>query len=156
MMGYYPVGLNLKNKDILIVGAGPVAERKIKALLPFGARIRVVAPETTTRIARLAKNRTISLARRRYRPSDAGGMRLVIAATSDDAVNARVSKDAGKRGIWVNVVDDTKKCDFISTAIIRTRGIVISISTDGKRPIVSREFKKFLREKIGEFNFNRN
>ena len=152
---YYPVGLNIRNKYVLVVGAGRVAERKVRQLRSFGANVSVVAPQVSHYISRLSKEGAIKLFERRYRPTDIFGARLVIAATSDAKTNERVSADARKRNIFVNIVDRTALCDFISTAVVRRRGLVVSVSTDAKDPVLSKRFKDFLKRKIDEFSFSR-
>ncbi|MFV2033226.1 MAG: bifunctional precorrin-2 dehydrogenase/sirohydrochlorin ferrochelatase, partial [Gammaproteobacteria bacterium] len=42
-MKLLPLFLNIKNKPCLVVGAGPVAARKVELLLKAGASVRVVA-----------------------------------------------------------------------------------------------------------------
>lgn len=150
-MKYYPVGLNIRNKDVLVVGAGRVAERKVRQLRSFGANVSVVAPRVSRYIAWLSKDGAVKLSKRMYRPSDIDGARLVIAATSDPKTNEKVSVDARKRNIFVNVVDRSALCDYISPAVIRKKGLVISVSTEGKSPELSKRFKDFLKEKIDEF-----
>lgn len=154
-MRYYPVGLNLYGKAVLVVGAGRVAERKISSLLDYGARVKAVAPKATKRIRELSGDGKISLVGRGYRPSDLAGARLVVAATSDRKTNQKVYADARKRNIWVNVVDDKSLCDFISTAIIKKKGLVISVSSDGENPGFSKDFKEFLKGRIDEFDTSR-
>ena len=152
---YYPVGLNIRNKDVLVVGAGRVAERKVRQLRSFGANVSVVAPQVSRYISRLSKDNAIKLFERIYRPSDINGARLVIAATSDAKTNEKVSADAHKRNIFVNVVDRASHSDLISHAVIRKKGLVISVSTDGKYPVLSKRFKDFLKGKIDEFDAGR-
>jgi len=151
-MRYYPVGLNLRGKDALVVGAGKIAERKIKSLLGFGAQVKVVAPHANPAVQKLCDEGKISFSRKEYKTSDIKGARLLIAATSDKDVNRRVAADAKRKGIWANVVDDTKHCEFISMAMIKKNGIVISVSSDGKNPGLSKDFRIFLEKKIDEFN----
>lgn len=151
---YYPVGLNLVGKNVLVAGAGRVAEHKIKTLLSFGAHVGVVAPEATRRILVLARSKKIDYKKRAYRLADVKGKQLVIAATSDRRVNEQIAYQARKRNIWVNVVDQTAACEFISPAVIRRHGLVISVSTDGKNPRRSKQFKDFLKRKLNEFRFS--
>jgi precorrin-2 dehydrogenase/sirohydrochlorin ferrochelatase len=152
---YYPVGLNIRDKDVLVVGAGRVAERKVRQLRSFGAKVSVVAPQVSRYITRLSKDGAIKLFKRIYRPSDIFGARLVIAATSDAKTNEKISADAHKRNIFVNVVDCSSQSDFISSAVIRRKGLVISVSTDAKYPVLSKRFKDFLKGKIDEFDAGR-
>ncbi len=150
-MKYYPVGLDLNGKNVLVVGAGCVAERKVKTLLAFGARITLVAPEATPYLVRLHKARKIRFVKRVYRPSDIKEAGLVIAATSDKKVNAKVSEDSKKRGVWVNVVDAKGLSDFISLSFIRKEKAIIAIHTDGRDPKLSRDLKNYLKENWNEF-----
>lgn len=150
-MKYYPVGLHLKGKNVLVVGAGIVAERKVRTLRAFGARIQVVAPKATVYIKRLALQGRIRWFKRNYRSSDIKGSRLAIIATSERSVNERAAQDAKKRGVWVNVVDRTSACEFIAPAVIKRRGLVVSVSTDAKNPPLAKAFRDFLEERIDEF-----
>lgn len=154
-MRYYPVGLNLVRKRVVIIGGGRIAERKAKILLSFGASVKIVAPDLTQGISKLARGNKISAVKKRYVMGDLKGASLVIAATYDRSLNRKIGRDASRKGIWANVVDDTAACDFISTAVIRKHGLVIAISTGGKNPRLSKAFKGFLRGKLNEFNFNR-
>ena len=155
-MHFYPIAVRIDQESIVIVGAGRIAERKVKQLLLFGARVRVVAPEARNYILRLAQEGRVTWSKRRYRSSDVVGARFVIAATSDREINERIAQDAKKRGVLVNVVDHTAACEFISPAVICRRGLVISVSTDGKNPRRSKQFKDFLKRKLDEFHFGGN
>lgn len=152
---YFPVSLNIAGKNVLVVGGGRVGENKIKKLLKYGAKIKVIALEFTKNILRLADTGKLIIKKREYKCSDLEQVVLVIAATSDKKINKTIWADAKKRNIWVNVVDDKKICEFISPAVIRKKGLVIAITTDGKNPKLSREFRIFLEGKIDEFNIDR-
>lgn len=148
---YYPVGLNLLKKGVLVVGGGRVAERKIRSLLPFGPRLKVVAPSLTKGLLKLSKSGKINLVKRKYSSSDLKGIKFVVAATSDKSLNQRIAGDSGEKGILINVVDNPAFCDFISTAVIKKQEAVISIFTDAKNPVLSRDLKNFLKENWNVF-----
>ena len=44
IMAYFPMFIEIENKNCLIVGGGTVALRKVQVLLDFGAKVHVVAP----------------------------------------------------------------------------------------------------------------
>src|SRR5690242_10033220 len=73
---HYPIFLDLKDRPVLVVGAGRVALRKTRGLLEAGARVTVVAPEWEEEFESL----TLRLIRRRFRASDLAGAMLVFAA----------------------------------------------------------------------------
>ena len=98
-MPYYPINLDIRNRNCLVIGGGGVGTRKALALLACGARVTVVSPEVTQRLADLAGSRVLVLVQRSYREEDLKTMFLVIGATDDEALNRRVHSDAEKRGI---------------------------------------------------------
>ena len=51
---FFPLFFDLSEKTVLVAGGGPIAERRVKALLPFAGHIIVTAPECTDALARLA------------------------------------------------------------------------------------------------------
>ncbi|MCY3967000.1 MAG: NAD(P)-dependent oxidoreductase, partial [bacterium] len=83
----YPVNLRLSDRPCLVVGGGPVAASKVDGLLEAAAQVTVVAPEVASEITRRSG---VKVLRRAYKSSDLAGMRLVITATNNPAVNAQV------------------------------------------------------------------
>src|SRR4051794_22665727 len=53
MKDFYPVMLHLDGKDVVVVGGGKVAERKVNGLVSTGARIVIVSPVVTAGLKRL-------------------------------------------------------------------------------------------------------
>lgn len=139
-MPHYPVFLDLKDRPVLVVGAGPVALRKTKGLLEAGARVTVVAPETLPDFSDLP----VRLIRRPFRASDLNGAALVFAATDDRAVNHRIGVAAKGRGLFANVADSAAECDFIVPARVNRGDVQIAISTGGTSPRVSAELRRKL------------
>jgi len=148
-MSYYPIAVDLKDRNVLVVGGGTVALRKVETLLEFGARVTVVAPEVAPDIERLAESGRIELRRRAYERGDAAGPVLVVAATDDRAVNSRVSEDSRSANVLVNVVDDPELCTFIVPATVKRGDLVIGISTSGKSPALARRVREKIEEAIG-------
>lgn len=123
-MGYFPFFVELKGKRGLIVGGGIVAERKVRKLLPYEPELLVVAPKIDDGIWKLSeeikekrkKNEDTSeliLSERDFETTNLEKMDFVIAATSDETLNARIAKLCEERNILVNVVDDKEKCGFL-------------------------------------------
>ena len=76
-MKYYPVHLDIKNRNCLVVGGGAVGTRKVNTLLECGARVAVVSPNPTPQLTKLASEGAIILTRRAYRSADLDGAFLV-------------------------------------------------------------------------------
>jgi siroheme synthase-like protein len=140
----YPVFLKLKARDVLVVGAGPVAERKIASLLEVDAKVRVVAPEATPKVQRWAEEGRIAWAARRFVAADVGGARLVFASTSDGEAQKEVLAASEARGVFVIAVDDPPNATAYSGAVVRKPPFVIAISSSGVAPALTRLVKEVL------------
>lgn len=143
---YYPIFLNLKNKSVVIIGGGKVAERKVVTLLKTGADLTVISPELTKKIEREKLKGRIKHIRRQYRKGDLKNAFLVIAATDSPNVNEQVSKDAT---CLVNVVDTPHLCNFIVPSVIKRNPLTIAVSTSGISPALSRSIRKELEKMYG-------
>lgn len=129
-MTYYPMFFDLRDRPVLVVGAGRVALRKTRGLLEAGAKVTVVAPRINPEFDGLP----VQLARRAFQPADLDGAFLVFAATDERAVNHRVAELAKARHIPANVADDPAECDFLVPARVRRGNVQIAISTSGEDP----------------------
>lgn len=143
---HYPLAINLEGRLAVVAGGGKVAERKIKKLLEAKARIRVVSPNITPGLKRLASRSKIVWVPGFVRNGDLRFASIVIAATSDHSVNKSVSEWARQQNIWVNVVDKPDLSDFISPAIFRKQNAIVAVYTNGRDPVLSRDLKNFLKE----------
>jgi siroheme synthase-like protein len=116
---------------VLVVGGGIVATRKAGALCEAGAHVRVVAPSISAALRALVPTGRITLVERRYEAGDIADAELVIAATSDRAVNAVVATDARAAHRLVNVADSPDDGSFATMAKHRTGSLVVGVSTGG-------------------------
>ncbi len=145
----FPLFLKLAGRRCLVVGAGSVAESKIAGLLASGARVRVVAPRATPRVERWARAKRIVWRRGSYREGDLRGAFLAIAATSSPKLHALIFRQARRRGILCNVVDDPPHCDFYYPAVVRRGAFQIAISTGGLSPALAQQLRKRLQREFG-------
>ncbi len=93
-MRYYPVGLDIRNRDCLVVGGGSVAARKAGTLLECRAVVTVISPEFCEDLTVLEAENGVTLIRRPYASGDVEGRFLVIGATNDETLNRKISEDA--------------------------------------------------------------
>jgi uroporphyrin-III C-methyltransferase / precorrin-2 dehydrogenase / sirohydrochlorin ferrochelatase len=137
-LDFFPVFLDLENRDCLVVGGGRVAARKAGLLRRAGARMHVVAPQVCDELQRLAASGDIVWLQREFTDSDIDGKVLVIAGTDREAVNRRVSELAKRNNIPVNVVDQPELCSFIVPSIIDRSPVQVAVSTGGHSPVLAR------------------
>ena len=125
--------LRLDGVEVLLVGAGPIAARKLEGLLAAGALVTVVAPTVVDEIRASAA----TVEQRPYRTGEAGEYRLVMTATGVPAVDRQVAEDATIAGVWVNSADDPTNCSFTLPAVARRGPVTVAVSTDGHSPALA-------------------
>jgi precorrin-2 dehydrogenase/sirohydrochlorin ferrochelatase len=143
---FYPAFLDLADKPVLVVGGGVVAKQKVDALIRAGARVTLVAPEA---LPALRKKRGLRWVKRPFRPGDVKGAHLAVAATDDEALNARVSAACRARGVWANVVDRPALCDFIVPAVTSRGPVTFAVSTGGASPALAKFLARRLEKLFG-------
>jgi siroheme synthase-like protein len=129
----YPIFLDLTGVPVLVVGGGSIAHRKAAGLAEAGAEITVVAPQVITELQQLVAHVEL----RPYRDGEAADYQLVMTATNDSRVNARVATDARAARVWVNSADDPTNCTFILPAVARQGLVTMAISTGGSSPALA-------------------
>jgi len=147
-MSLLPIFLKLEGRRCLLVGAGTVALEKIGTLLKTGLRLRVVAPEAVEEVRELAAIGKIEWVQREFEPADLDGNFIAIAATNVHEVNAAVYREAVKRGIPSNSVDDIPNCDFFFGSVVSRGDLQIAISTAGESPAVAQRLRREIDEQL--------
>ena len=150
IMKYYPVHLDINNRNCLVVGGGGVGTRKVRTLLACGARVTVVSLEASRQLNDLATSGEIKLEERSYQSNDLSGMFLVIGATNDEELNRQISGDADRLNTLCNIADRPEVCNFILPSIVHRDDLVITISTSGKSPALAKKLRKALENQFGE------
>ena len=157
----FSIELNLEGRNVLVVGGGRIALRKVKSLVPTGARITVVAPQFDPEFEALAsafeqsacnnQGSSLVLKRRSYEPLDLLGIFMVFICTDQPAVNAQVSNDARARRILVNNACDYLDGDFIVPARMDFgENIAVTVSTQGRAPSLAKKLKQKIQTEWGD------
>ena len=149
LVKYYPICLDLRGRQCVVVGGGDVSERKVTRLVQCGARVTVVDRQLSPGLERMKKEAAINHVDDGYNASFLRDAFLVIAATDQDEVNEAVSRDARKLGIIVNVVDDPRRCDFILPSVFQQGDLSIAVSTGGKSPALAKKLARDLHSLYG-------
>ena len=143
-MGYYPVLLDLAGRRCVMIGGGPVAERRVDGLVAAGAHVTVISPRVTRPLAALAAEGRIDHEPRGYREGDLAGADLAFVATDAGDVNAAVAREARERGLWINAADDPARCTFILPALVRRGDLTVAVATGGSSPALARAIREEL------------
>jgi uroporphyrin-III C-methyltransferase/precorrin-2 dehydrogenase/sirohydrochlorin ferrochelatase len=143
-MKLYPLFADLSRRAVLVVGGGAVAERKVAALLAAKAQVTVGAPLLTPQLESLVRKGRIAHRAGVFEAGWIDHVWLVVAATSDQALNAQVAELATLQRIFVNVVDDAQLSSFHVPAVIDRSPVIVAISSSGEAPMLGR----LLRERL--------
>jgi precorrin-2 dehydrogenase / sirohydrochlorin ferrochelatase len=141
--------LRLEGRVCLVVGAGAVAEGKIRGLIDAGARVRVIAPSATATISEMAHEKKLEWSSRKFRVRDVVGATLIVAATSSEEAHERIWRAARRANVLCNVVDDPERCDFFYGAVVRRGALQIAVSTGGRSPALAQWIRKRLEKQFG-------
>lgn len=149
----YPILLNLTDRQVIVVGGGVVATRKVGNLLAAGARVLVISPEITPDLRNCVDAGQIEWLEATYQRDMMNTyMPLLVIATTDDArVNQTVAQDARRIRAWVNVVDDDREeSDFSNMAVLNHPPLMVALSTNGTSPALLRHLKAEISSAIGD------
>ncbi len=135
---FYPLGLRIYGKLCVVVGGGKVGERKVLGLLEHEARVRLVSPQATETLKRLAIEGRLEWRARGARPADIVDATLLFLASSDSALHDELEKAARAQGILVNRADAPEQCDFIVPASFRAGNIEVAVFSSGEAPFFAR------------------
>jgi uroporphyrin-III C-methyltransferase len=99
-------------------------------------------------VRELAAIGKIEWVQREFEPADLDGNFIAIAATNVHEVNAAVYREAVKRGIPSNSVDDIPNCDFFFGSVVSRGDLQIAISTAGESPAVAQRLRREIDEQL--------
>ena len=128
---YFPFFCNIKNKRILVVGGGIIAQRRIQTLLRFGCQITMIAPECTDTLRQHAEQKRIAAYFRTYQAGDCNSFEIVLAATNDHTVNEAIVMECKTHHIPVNACHCKELCDFYFPAVVQQDNVVIGVTSSG-------------------------
>ncbi len=122
-----------------------MAVLRVRQLLDAGAKVTVVAAETSAFLTTMAEAGLIELHERPFARSDiAREYFVVVGATDDPAAQSALADEAERHGVLYNLVDDPERCNFFSPAVVDRGDLQIAISTNGQRPVLARHLRQVL------------
>lgn len=125
----HPLLLDVRGRRVVVVGGGPVAARRVAALLADGADVHVVAPALCEDLAALGDRLTWQA--REYRPGDLAGAWLVHTATGDRTTDDAVAAEAEAQRTWCVRADDASASSAWVPAVTRAGAITVAVGAGG-------------------------
>ncbi len=146
MPAYYPLMLDLRGRNAIVIGGDSVAAGKAATLAASGALVQVLSPTYDTEMRQLAEQHQVTLEYKAYQPGDLAGAFVVVAATNDQQLIEAIWSETQERGQLVNIVDVPKYCNFIVPSILRRGQLTIAVSTEGASPGLAKRIRHELEE----------
>lgn len=156
MKPYFPLFVDLSEKEVVVIGAGNIAARRIQTLCGFTENITVIAPEASAVVRELAQGGAVRLLPRSYIEGEISPETyLVLAATDNAGINQAVCRECREKGVLVNVCSDKSLCDFYFPGIAREESLVVGVTAGGTDHGLARRATEGIRQLCKELKQHR-
>lgn len=154
-MSHFPIFTDINNRQILVVGAGNIASRRVSVLKKFGASITVVAPDISEELLNLAKSEKISIIQNVYeniRKSlwSENSFYMALTATGNTTTDMMVKSDAILNSALFNMASDKEQSDFYFPAIAQNNALIAGLISGGSDPSLTHTTAKEVRRVLNE------
>lgn len=130
-MNYFPMFMDIKDREILICGGGTHAAEKIEKLKPFHPKLHVISEKIEKDLGSMAD---ILTEKRKLAKEDLLSCPAFVIAAEDTEENRRIAGLCRELHIPVNAVDQPGDCDFIFPSMFVTEHLCVGVSTGGVSP----------------------
>ena len=130
---FFPVSIDLNNKNVLVIGAGKIALRKVETLLNYNCYVTVITKEILEeKFLELEKNNKIKIFKNQeFEEKFLENIFLVITATDNEILNKEISQLCMSKNILVNNVTSKDDMNVRFMSIYEKDDIQIAISANG-------------------------
>ena len=130
---FFPVSIDLNNKNVLVIGAGKIALRKIATLLNYNCNITVITKEVLEeKFLELEKDNKIKILKNQeFKEKFLQDIFLVVVATDNEVLNKNISQLCMSKNILVNNVTSKDDMNIRFASIYEKDDIQIAISANG-------------------------
>ena len=130
---FFPVSIDLNNKNVLIIGAGKIALRKVETLMSYNCNILVITKDILEeKFLELEKNNKIKIFKNQeFEEKFLENIFLVIAATDNEVLNKNISQLCINKNILVNNITSKDDMNVRFASIYEKDDIQIAISANG-------------------------
>ncbi|MGQ9818552.1 MAG: precorrin-2 dehydrogenase/sirohydrochlorin ferrochelatase family protein [Candidatus Kapaibacteriales bacterium] len=149
-MSYFPINIDLCKFRILVIGGGEVATRKVRNLIEFSAKPTIISPIVTSELGEIIDSEDLEFIQRKYQKGDSNGFNMIFVATDDATLDNEIFEDVKNTNVLVNFADKPEKCNFIMPSFLQRGSLVISISTQGRVPFLSKHIRECLEKRFPE------
>lgn len=144
---FFPVSIDLNNKNILVIGAGKIALRKVETLMSYNCNIVVITKDILEeKFLELEKNNKIKILKNQeFEEKFLENIFLVIAATDNEVLNKNISQLCMSKNILVNNITSKDDMNVRFASTYEKDDVQIAISANGN-PKKAIEIKNKIKE----------
>ena len=146
MPKYYPIMLDVRDREAIVVGGNKIAAEKAASLSASGARVTVLSPTFCAELLQQAESKQVALWRKAYEHGDLAGAFVVVAVAESPEFARAIWNETQERGQLVNIVDVPEYCSFILPSILRREQLTIAVSTEGASPGLAKRIRQELED----------
>jgi len=130
---FFPVSIDINNKNILVIGAGKIALRKVETLLNYNCNIIVITKDILEeKFLELEEDNKIKILKNQeFEEKFLENIFLVIAATNNEVLNKNISQLCMNKNILVNNITSKNDMNVRFASIYEKDDIQIAISANG-------------------------
>ena len=130
---FFPVSIDINNKNILVIGAGKIALRKVETLMSYNCNILVITKDILEeKFLELEKNNKIKILKNQeFEEKFLENIFLVVVATDNEVLNKNISQLCMNKNILVNNITSKNDMNVRFASIYEKDDIQIAISANG-------------------------
>lgn len=143
------VGLELRDKLVVVIGGGAVAARKCARFVEAGASIKVISPAPLhDALASLLDSHPIEWVARPYQYGDLAGAWVAVDASGDVSARADISAEADAERVLLNAASGGR--GSLTLCATRCSGDVrVAVDTGGRSPALASMLADALVARVG-------
>lgn len=153
-MPFLPLMIDISQKQIVVVGGGKVAERRVSTLVHYATDIHIISPTISEHLRHMVKQDGVQWHAKSFEAKDIKQASLIIAATNNSEVNQQILASKPPHA-FINMTSIAKEGDIVFPSILRRGKLTLSISTNGASPKLTAqilsEFKERFDDSYGDY-----
>lgn len=153
-MPFLPLMIDISQKQIVVVGGGKVAERRVSTLVHYATDIHIISPTISEHLRHMVKQDGVQWHAKSFEAKDIKQASLIIAATNNSEVNQQILASKPHHA-FINMTSIAKEGDIVFPSILRRGKLTLSISTNGASPKLTAqilsEFKERFDDSYGDY-----
>lgn len=153
-MPFLPLMIDISQKQIVVVGGGKVAERRVSTLVHYATDIHIISPTISEHLRHVVKQDGVQWHAKSFEAKDIKQASLIIAATNNSEVNQQILASKPPHA-FINMTSIAKEGDIVFPSILRRGKLTLSISTNGASPKLTAqilsEFKERFDDSYGDY-----